>query len=183
MVAAPKPADEERRLAALHALSLLDTGPEERFDRITRLARRVFRASVATFTLVDADREWFKSESGVGGREVAREVSFSAHAILEPSTMLVADARLDRRFHDNPLVTGEPKVRFYAGHRVAGPGGEALGALSVTDDRPRQPEEFDARALAELAALVEAEVRAPARALAGGPTDPDVRGADTLYPA
>jgi diguanylate cyclase (GGDEF)-like protein len=158
MIAAPKPPDEERRLAALHALKLLDTEPEERFDRITRLARRVFGASMATFTLVDADRQWFKSEVGVGGKENPRDVSFCAHAILEPDTMLVEDARYDKRFHDNPLVTGDPNIRFYAGHPVTGPGGEVLGTLCVLDDKPRALDDFDAEALAEMAAMVEAEV-------------------------
>jgi diguanylate cyclase (GGDEF)-like protein len=158
MIVPPKPPDEERRLAALHALKLLDTEPEERFDRITRLAQRVFGASMATFTLVDADRQWFKSEVGAAGKEDARDISFCAHAILEPGTMVVEDARYDKRFHDNPLVTGDPKIRFYAGHPVAGPGGESLGTLCVIDDKPRRPEDFDAEALAEFAAMVEAEV-------------------------
>lgn len=158
MIAAPKPPDEERRLAALHALNLLDTEPEERFDRITRLAQRVFGASMANFTLVDADRQWFKSSIGMGSKEDPLETGFCPHAILEPETTVIPDARLDRRFHDNPLVTGEPNVRFYAGHPVAGPGGEVLGTLCVIDDKPRAVEEFDVEALREFAAMVEAEV-------------------------
>jgi diguanylate cyclase (GGDEF)-like protein len=157
MLAAPKPPDEERRLAALHALNLLDTEPEERFDRITRLAQRVFGTSIATFTLIDADRQWFKSEVGAKGDEDPRDVSFCSHAILDPDTTVVEDARLDKRFHDNPLVLGDPKIRFYAGHPVAGPGGEAIGTLSVTDDKPRARAEFDTEALREFAAMVEAE--------------------------
>ena len=158
MIAAPKPPDEERRLAALHALNLLDTEPEERFDRITRLAQRVFGASTATFTLIDADRQWFKSEIGARGKEDPRDDSFCAHAILEVETMVVEDARYDKRFHDNPLVTGDPNIRFYAGHPVSGPGGEVLGTLCVLDDKPRPIDDFDAEALAEFAAMVEAEV-------------------------
>jgi diguanylate cyclase (GGDEF)-like protein len=158
MLAAPKPADEERRLAALYALSLLDTEPDERFDRITRLAQRVFGASMATFTLIDADRQWFKSEVGAAGKEDPRDVSFCSHAILEPDTTVVEDARHDKRFHDNPLVTGDPNIRFYAGHPVTGPGGEVLGTLCVLDDKPRLRDEFDVEALAEFAAMVEAEV-------------------------
>lgn len=158
MIVAPKPPDEKRRLAALHALSLLDTEPEERFDRITRLAQRVFGTSMATFTLVDADRQWFKSEIGLAGKEDPRDISFCSHTILEPATTVVEDARNDRRFHDNPLVTGDPNIRFYAGHPVSGPGGEVIGTLCVIDDKPRPIDEFDAEALAEFAAMVEAEV-------------------------
>ena len=158
MIAASKPPDEERRLAALHALKLLDTEPEERFDRITRLAQRVFGTSMANFTLVDSDRQWFKSRVGAAGTEDPLETGFCPHAILERRTTVVADARYDKRFHDNPLVTGDPKIRFYAGHPVSGPGGEVLGTLCVVDDKPRSIDDFDAEALAEFAAMVEAEV-------------------------
>ncbi len=158
MKEAPKPADEERRLGALHALNLLDTEPEERFDRITRLAQRVFGTQVATFTLVDAERQWFKSEVGAAGKEDPRSISFCSHAILDPETTVVPDARQDDRFHDNPLVTGDPNIRFYAGHPVSGPGGEVVGTLCVIDDKPRPAADFDSEALAEFAAMVEAEV-------------------------
>jgi diguanylate cyclase (GGDEF)-like protein len=159
MIVAPKPPDEERRLAALHALNLLDTEREERFDRITRLAQRVFGTQMANFTLVDADRQWFKSRAGAEGAEDPLDTGFCPHAILKaPETTVVADARLDERFHDNPLVTGDPEIRFYAGHPVSGPGGEVLGTLCVVDDKPRAIEDFDCEALAEFAAMVEAEV-------------------------
>ncbi len=158
MIKAPKPPDEERRVAALHALNLLDTDPEERFDRITRLAQRVFGTTMATFTLIDTDRQWFKSEVGAAGKEDPRDISFCAHAILETETTVIEDAREDDRFHDNPLVTGDPNIRFYAGHPVAGPGGEVLGTLCVIDDKPRASADFDAEALREFAAMVEAEV-------------------------
>lgn len=158
MIVPPKPPDEERRLAALHALNLLDTEPEERFDRITRLAQRVFGAQMANFTLVDADRQWFKSRVGAEGKEDPLETGFCPHAILERHTTVVPDARYDKRFHDNPLVTDDPNIRFYAGHPVSGPGGEVLGTLCVVDNKPRRPEDFDTEALAEFAAMVEAEV-------------------------
>src|ERR1700748_1895086 len=105
MIVPPKPPDEERRLAALHALNLLDTEPEERFDRITRLAQRVFGTSAATFSLIDADRQWFKSEVGAAGKEDPRDISFCAHAILEPDTTVIEDARSDKRFHHHPRPT------------------------------------------------------------------------------
>jgi diguanylate cyclase (GGDEF)-like protein len=159
MIAAPKPPDEERRLAALHALSLLDTEPKERFDRITRLAQRVFGTQMANFTLVDSDRQWFKSRVGAEGTEDPLDTGFCPHAILAaPATTVIADARLDERFHDNPLVIGDPNIRFYAGHPVSGPGGEVLGTLCVVDDKPRPIDDFDSEALAEFAAMVEAEV-------------------------
>jgi diguanylate cyclase (GGDEF)-like protein len=158
MMQAPKPVDEERRLAALHALSLLDTEPEERFDRITRLAQRVFGTSMSAFTLVDTDRQWFKSKVNMESAEDPLETGFCPHAILRPETMVVPDAREDARFHDNPLVAADSGIRFYAGHPVAGPGGEVLGTLCVIDDKPRAEGDFDAEALAEFAAMVEAEV-------------------------
>src|ERR1700760_756457 len=103
MVEAPKPPDEERRLPALHPLNLLDTEPEERFDRITRLAQRVFGTSMATFTLVDSERQWFKSDVGAAGQEDPRSISFCSRAILDPDTTVIEDAREDARFSDNPL--------------------------------------------------------------------------------
>jgi diguanylate cyclase (GGDEF)-like protein len=158
MIAAPKPENEDSRLAALNALKLLDTDSEERFDRITRLAQRVFGTSMATFTLIDADRQWFKSEVGADAKESPRDVSFCSHAILDPDTTVIEDAREDARFSDNPLVTGNPNIRFYAGHPVTAPGGEVLGTLCVIDDKPRASADFDAEALREFAAMVEAEV-------------------------
>lgn len=160
MPSAPLPPDENRRIAALYALDILDTEPEERFDRITRLARRVFGASGANFTLIDGERQWYKSSTDTSGAEDSRDTSFCAHAILEQETTVVEDARLDERFADNPLVLGDPNIRFYAGHPVAAPGGEPLGTLCVVDYKPRPSGEFDAEALAELAAMVEAEIAA-----------------------
>jgi diguanylate cyclase (GGDEF)-like protein len=170
MMKAPTPPDEERRLGALHALNLLDTEPEERFDRITRLAQRVFGTTMATFTLIDSDRQWFKSEVGAAGKEDSRDISFCAHAILDPDTTVIEDARLDERFHDNPLVAGDPNIRFYAGHPVAGPGGEVLGTLCVIDDKPRARADFDTEALREFAAMVEAEVASLSLAIGDGLT-------------
>jgi diguanylate cyclase (GGDEF)-like protein len=159
MISAPKPADETRRLTALRALNILDTEPEERFDRITRLAQRLFGTSMATVTFVDSDRQWFKSACGAeAGSEDPRDISFCAHAILEPETMIVTDAREDERFADNPLVLGEPRIRFYAGHPVMAPGGEAVGTLCVLDDKPRASDDFDLEVLRELAEMVEAEL-------------------------
>jgi diguanylate cyclase (GGDEF)-like protein len=170
MIAAPKPPDEERRLAALHALNLLDTDSEERFDRITRLAQRVFGTSMAAFTLVDTDRQWFKSTVNMSSEEDPLDTGFCPHAILDPETTVVEDAREDDRFSDNPLVTADPGIRFYAGHPVAGPGGEVLGTLCVIDDKPRVGGNFDAEALREFAAMVEAEVASLSLAIGDGLT-------------
>jgi diguanylate cyclase (GGDEF)-like protein len=159
MTAAAEHPEEARRLTALHALKILDTDPEERFDRITRLAQRLFGTSIATFTLVDEDRQWFKSAVGTTGKEDPRDISFCAHSILDaPAPMIVSDARVDPRFADNPLVLGDPSIRFYAGQPVVAPGGEAVGTLCVIDDKPRACADFDAEALGELAAMVEAEI-------------------------
>ena len=158
MTLPPTPPEEPRRIAALHALNILDTEPEERFDRITRLAQRLFGTQMATVSLIDSDRQWFKSAQGLDEPENSRDVSFCAHAILAPETTVVPDATQDERFADNPLVLDDPSIRFYAGHPVSAPGGEPLGTLCVIDDKPWEEADFDAEALRELAAMVEAEI-------------------------
>lgn len=159
MPAARKRPDETRRLSALHALKILDTEPEERFDRIARLAQRIFDTEMSAVTLIDSDRQWFKSQVGLGVSENRLEESFCGHAILDaPAAMVVGDASDDPRFADNPLVLGDPRLRFYAGQPIAAPGGEPLGTLCVFDARARDVTNFDTEALAELAAMVEAEI-------------------------
>jgi len=154
----PFPDNEQARLSALRQLQVLDTAPEDRFDRITDLARRFFGTPIALVSLVDADRQWFKSRIGLDACETPREVSFCGHAILTEETFVVRDAASDGRFSDNPLVTGEPFVRFYAGHPLVAPGGERIGTLCVIDHVPRPFTEADAAALADFAALVEAQL-------------------------
>ncbi|MBS1845168.1 MAG: sensor domain-containing diguanylate cyclase [Actinobacteria bacterium] len=159
MPPARKRPDEAGRLAALHALKILDTEPEDRFDRITRLAQRLFDTQMSAVTLIDADRQWFKAEVGLGERENGLEDSFCAHAILDsPQAMVIGDAREDPRLADNPMVLKDPNLRFYAGQPIAAPGGEPLGTLCVFDARVRDVATFDTEALAELAAMVEAEI-------------------------
>jgi len=136
----------------------LDTEAEPRFDRITRLARAVARVPIALISLVDAQRQWFKSRQGLDQRETAREVSFCAHAILADEPLIVPDAREDARFAENPLVTGPPFVRFYAGHPIHAPGGARVGTLCVIDTQPRGLSSQEDAALADLAALVDAEL-------------------------
>ncbi|MGB7754754.1 MAG: GGDEF and EAL domain-containing protein [Salinisphaera sp.] len=157
---------ETRRLAALDRLQLMDTPPEERFDRLTRIARRCYQSSIALFTLLHADRQWFKSHPGVAETEVSRSVAFCEQALRDARTMIVPDARLDPRFADHPFVTGHPGIRFYAGVAVHEPGGFKVGTLCVIDDTPRKPDAVDLDALHSLGAMVEEElardIRTPA---------------------
>lgn len=136
MKSAPFPFDEDLRIAALRGLNILDTEPEERFDRFTRLAKRLFDVPIAQVTLIDTDRQWFKSGAGESGPETPRRVSFCAHAILSDEVLIVPDALQDERFFDNPLVTGAPRIRFYAGCPLK-VNGYNLGTLCVIDDKPR----------------------------------------------
>lgn len=159
MVRPPNPPDEEERLQALHGLGLLDTPAEERFDRITRLARKVLGTRTALISLVDRDRQWFKSAQGLFATETPRDVSFCGHAVLDSKPLVVRDAREDPRFADNPLVTGEPRIRLYAGHPIRAPNGSRVGTLCVIDPEPRSMEEGELDALADLAAVVEDELR------------------------
>jgi diguanylate cyclase (GGDEF)-like protein len=159
------PDNEAQRIRSLRALGVLDTAPEERFDRLTRLARRFFEVPIALVTLVDSDRLWFKSRDGTEMQEGPREHSFCAHAILDDDRVtIVPDATADERFSANPLVTGTPEIRFYAGCPVKAPDGSPLGTLCVIDHEPRELEEDDAMVLKDLAELVEQELRSLALA-------------------
>lgn len=152
-----RPANENQRLSALEQSQLLDTPPEERYDRITRLAARLFEVPVALVSLVDKDRQWFKSCYGLGVREIARDISFCGHAILSADTFIVENALNDHRFADNPLVTGEPSIRFYAGAPLKDRSGNRLGTLCLIDRQPRGFSEADKRNLRDLADIVERE--------------------------
>jgi sigma-B regulation protein RsbU (phosphoserine phosphatase) len=160
MIAAPIPVDDAERLEALHALDLLDTPAEERFDRITRMLTIVLRVPMAYISLVDSDRQWFKSSCGLDRctTETPRAISFCGHAILSDEPMVVPDAAQDERFHDNPLVTGDPYIRFYAGHPLSSPGGQKVGTLCIADRRPRKIGDFEMEALREMAGIVEREL-------------------------
>ncbi len=158
MIAAPIPQDDVQRLAELHALEILDTPREERFDRIVRLLKLVLRVPIAYMSLIDSDRQWFKSVCGLKTVGTTRDISFCGHAILSDETMVVPDALEDDRFRDNPLVTGDPYIRFYAGRPLRGPGGHKVGTLCVADRSPRTPRGDELEVLAELAAIVEREL-------------------------
>ncbi len=158
MLSPPIAANEQQRLQALRDLQLLDTPPEERFDRLTRLARALFDVPIALVSLVDQDRQWFKSCVGLDESETPRSVSFCGHAILEPDTFQVPDAHQDPRFADNPLVTGAPHIRFYVGAQLRTPAGDALGSLCLIDTRPRQLDGQQLQQLRDLADCVENEL-------------------------
>jgi len=149
--------NEEQRLAALHGLSILDTPPEERFDRITRLAASSFKVPMALVSLVDRERQWFKSAHGLDVAETSRETSFCSHAVSSREVLVVPDTFHDPRFADNPLVTQGPRIRFYAGCPIF-VGADCVGTVCVLDQRPRQ---IDAEAVSQLryfAALIELEL-------------------------
>lgn len=141
----PVPVNEASRIASLVKLDVLDSEPEERFDRITRLAKYVFDVPIVLISLVDTGRQWFKSKQGLTVSETCRKSSFCAHAIAIPTTledsdriMVIPDASIDNRFIDNPLVTGEPRIRFYAGFVLQSHEEFNLGTLCLIDDKPRQ---------------------------------------------
>lgn len=153
------PEDEPQRLATLHALNILDSPPEERFDRLTRLAKRIFGVPIALVSLVDANRQWFKSRQGLDACETPRDISFCGHAILGQDVFMIPDTKQDPRFADNPLVTGEPHIRFYAGCPLT-IDGRKLGTLCIIDRQPRYFEEDDINTLKDLAVMVENELAA-----------------------
>lgn len=152
------PDDEPLRLSILHERAILDTPPEERFDRLTRLAGRIFGVPIALVSLVDAERQWFKSRHGLDACETGRDISFCGHAILGEGIFEISDARLDPRFADNPLVTGAPHIRFYAGMPLTTPEGYRLGTLCLISDSPRQLSANERQILRDLAGCVEDEI-------------------------
>ncbi|WP_162299959.1 ATP-binding protein [Kineobactrum sediminis] len=158
MIAPRLPDNESQRLQALYAEKLLDTAAEERFDRLTRLTRHLFKTQSAVISLVDVDRQWFKSSQGFEALESAREISFCGHTILEEDIFEVTDALLDPRFFDNPLVTGPPHIRFYAGMPLLTEAGYHIGALCIFDDQPRLLDMKERAALRDLADCVQAEI-------------------------
>lgn len=158
MVEAPIPADEAERLASLYALKILDTPPEDRFDRITRVAQRLFEVPITYLALVDARRQWFKSQLGLTVEETPRNISFCGHAIMGDRPLVVPNAPRDSRFHDNPLVVGEPHVCFYAGYPLSAPDGRKVGTLCLVDRQPRQLVAWELALLEDLAHMAETEL-------------------------
>lgn len=154
------PANESDRQAALDQLRILDTPPEARFDRLTRMAARLLDVPIALISLIDRDRQWFKSCVGLDVSETPRSISFCGHAILVGQPLLVDDASADERFRDNPLVTGAPNIRFYAGTPLHSADGHALGTLCVIDRIPRKLSEEDLQCLRDIADCVEEQISA-----------------------
>lgn len=152
------PQEEVERLVYLHALGLLDTPAEERFDRLTKLVQRRFKTPMVLITLIDEKRQWFKSRQGLDLCETSRDVSFCAYAILGDEPLIIQDAREDERFSDNIFVTGEPFIRFYAGCPLRGLRGYRLGTLCIVDYQPRTLSQLEIEQLREMARAVEHEI-------------------------
>jgi GAF domain-containing protein len=167
MSAAP-PSNEIKRLKILWQYEVLDTVPEEVFDDLTELAARICDAPIALVSLVDEDRQWFKSKIGMTQQETSRDISFCAHAIRGEGLFIVPDATKDKRFSHNPLVTSDPKIRFYAGAPLITADGHALGSLCVMDNIPRELRPDQQQALRVLArhVMTQLELRRHGRELA-----------------
>ena len=163
----PRPLNEAQRLEELRRYALLDTAPEKAFDNITALTARIFSVPIATVTLIDEDRQWFKAKVGVSVKETSRDISFCAHAIKQTELFIIPDATQDLRFANNPLVTSDPKIRFYAGAPLITPDGYALGTLCVIDKVPRELRSEQQQALRVLArhVMMQLELRRHAKDL------------------
>jgi len=163
----PIPHNETKRLKVLWQYEVLDTVPEEVFDDLTELAARICDAPIALISLVDEKRQWFKSKLGTSLNETSRDFSFCSYAITQPGLFIVPDAALDPRFAKNPLVTSEPKIRFYAGAPLVTPDGYALGTLCVIDKVPRElrPEQRQALGILAHHVVSQLELRRHSREL------------------
>ena len=157
-MAFPLPFDEPDRLAALKAYDVLDTPPEETLDDLAALAAELCQVPVALISLVDETRQWFKAKVGIDFQQTPRDVAFCAHAICQPEILVVPDAMADERFARNPLVTGEPQIRFYAGAPLVTPAGHAVGSLCIIDRQPRELQPAHERVLRALSRHVVAQL-------------------------
>jgi GAF domain-containing protein len=151
---APIPHNEDARIKALHQYEILDTAEEKAFDDLTRLAVYICKTPIALISLVDSDRQWFKSRVGMTQTELSRDASFCSHAIMQDLPLIARDTLLDERFSTNPLVTSEPKIRFYAGAPLTTPEGYRIGTLCVLDNEPRDLSDGQVAALRALSRQV-----------------------------
>src|ERR671921_1502127 len=150
--------DELERLDALHQLEILDTPREERFDRVVRLAQRLFDVPMVAISLLDENRQWHKANAGLEYRQTPRTEAFCNRTIQSSGPFVVTDATEDPVYRDNPLVVDKPSVRFYAGQPLAAPGGQLVGTLCILDDKPRQVTTQELALLRDLADWVEKEL-------------------------
>jgi diguanylate cyclase (GGDEF)-like protein len=153
------PSNEAERIHALRTLQILDTSHEERFDRVTRMAKRMFGVSISLVSLVDENRQWFKSAQGLDATETPREISFCGHAINQEGLFIIPNAIEDERFADNPLVTQAPNIRFYAGYPLKLRQDINIGTLCLIDPKPREMDEEDQLLLQDLGAMIEQEIK------------------------
>lgn len=160
MLKAPGIADDQKRVESLRKLQLLDTPIEERFERITRLASRSLGIPIVAFTLVDEDRQTFKSVQGMQGHDIPRDISMCGHVIAGDNVMIVPDTKLDHRFYDNPIICGNPGIGFYAGCPVRAPDGQKIGTLCAFDTKARSLSDEQVECLKDMASMVETELRA-----------------------
>lgn len=153
------PQNEAERLHALRALQILDSSHEERFDRVTRMAKRLFGVPISLVSMIDEDRQWFKSAQGLDVSETSREISFCGHAIIQEGLFIIPNTLEDERFHDNPLVTDAPNIRFYAGYPLKLRQGINIGTLCLIDSKPREMDDEDKQLLQDLGEMIEQEIK------------------------
>ncbi|MFT4746104.1 MAG: diguanylate cyclase (GGDEF)-like protein [Congregibacter sp.] len=159
MIKPETPGNEVERLHALRTLQILDTSHEERFDRVTRIAKRMFGVSISLVSLIDEDRQWFKSRQGFEATETSRDISFCGHAINQDNLFIIPNTSKDERFFDNPMVTSAPNIRFYAGYPLKIQNGLNIGTLCLLDETPREMNEEDQQLFKDLGAMIEQEIK------------------------
>lgn len=164
MLAAPIPDYDQERLAALREMLILDTPPEERFDKVVQFAAQEFEVPIALISLIDENRQWIKARVGLDVCETGRDISFCGHAILQEDIFIITDSRADERFADNPLVVNEPHVIFYAGAPLRMPSGHVIGTLCLIDQQPRDLDATELAILTSLRDLLVEELTNPAEA-------------------